>query len=225
MNYIGIDTSLTSTGVFIKTNNDEFYYNYKNNNKLSKWHKTLHFITYNDYHIPKLANYNDEQIAKIIMYDNITDKIVKDILTHCDPRETIIFTEGYAYSSNAGPLIDLVTYATLLRLKLLKYNFIDFKIIPPSSLKINTCKKVYKPIEKIVGGKNARIEYIYKNNIGIPGGSFKKNEMLGSLFDCKIDNKIKQTLLPFKVELLQMKNIPAPISDIVDAIWLVYSNI
>ena len=207
MNYIGIDTSLTSTGLFIKCNDKEFYYNYKNNSKLSKWHKTLDYINYKDYHIPKLDDYSDEQIAKIIMYDNVTDKIVKDILTHCKPEKSIIYTEGFAYSSNAGPLIDLVTYATLLRIKLLKYNFIEFKIIPPSSLKVNTCKKVYKPIEKIIGGKYPRIEYIYKNTIGISGGSFKKPEMLQSLFDSNIDNQIKTTLLPYKNELLKMKNI------------------
>jgi len=227
MNYIGIDTSLSSTGVYIKTQNGDFYYNYKNSPKLSKWHKTLSYMTYKDYSIPEIDNYSDLEIVKLIKYNEITDMIVNDILTHCKPEECIILTEGYSYSSsNTSSLIDLIGYATLLRTKLLKYSFNDFIIKSPSTLKMETCKYTYKPIEKSIGGKNPRIEYIYKSDIGIPGGRFHKPDMLKAIFDnVNIDIQLKTSLSYHKEELLKMKAIPKPIDDIVDAIWLVYTEI
>ena len=48
----------------------------------------------------------------------------------------------------------------------------------------------------------------------------KKQEMLLALFESDIQNKLKTALHSFKDSLLSMKTIPAPISDIVDAIWL-----
>lgn len=225
MTYIGIDTSLASTGLYILSAEGEFYYNYRNNDKLSKWHKTLSYITYHDYDIPKMENYSDQEIAKLIKWDDLTTLIVEDILKHCTPENTMIWTEGFSYSSNAGPLIDLVTYATLLRKKLVELNFNSIVIKAPSTLKLDTCKKTYTPIEKVIKGKKPRIEYIYKNDEGISGGRFQKREMIKALFDFSTNLRIKDSLLYHKKELLEMKNIPKPIDDMVDACWLVYSSI
>lgn len=227
-NYIGLDLSLSSSACYIRlTDGTEFYYNYRNSDKLSKWHKVLSYITYRDYSIPEIDNYSDLELGKLIKYGEITDLIVQDILNHCKPEDTIIVTEGYSYSSsNTMSLIDLIGYATLLRSKLVKQNFADFIIKSPSTLKLETCKITYKPIEKQIGGKKPRIEYIYRNTIGIPGGSFRKPEMLQSLFDNdKIDIHIKQSLSYHKEELLSMKAIPTPLSDLVDAVFLVYTEI
>lgn len=216
MTYVGIDTSLTSTGLFIKADNAEHYYNYRNSTKMTKWHRVASYVTYRDYEVPEMENFSDEQLAKLIKYDQITDMIVNDILAHCKPEETQIFTESYSYSSMAGPLIDLVTYATLLRIKLVKHNFNNIVIIPPTSLKSKTCVKVYGPGDK---KKPSR------NHIGISGGKFKKPDMLRALFESEIVNQLKSSLEYHKEEMLQMKSVPAPIGDLIDAIWLVNSNI
>ena len=227
-NYIGLDLSLSSTGLFILlADGTEHYFNYKNNDKLSKWHKTLSYVNYRDYHVKKFNNYSDNEISKLLEYNKITDIIIKDILSIIpDLSTTIVTTEGFSYgSSNTISLIDLITYATLLRNKLLTYKLHDFIIKSPSTLKLETCKLTYKPIEKQIGGKKPRIEYIYKNTIGISGGRFQKTEMVQSLLDnTGIINKIKTTL-SMHTDLLKMKSIPTPISDIVDAIWLVYTTI
>lgn len=227
-NYIGIDTSLSSTGLYIKLkDNTEFYYNYRNTDKLTKWHKILDFVFYKDYENIKLDNYSDTEIAKIIQYNKITDMIVHDIISHCKPEETVIITEGYSFSSsNTSSLIDLICYATLLRNKLIQMNFNNFIIKSPSTLKMETCKASYTPIEKVIGGKKPRTEYIYKNDEGIAGGKFTKREMLKAAYDNNIlDVKITKILEFHRVDLLKMKMIPKPIDDLMDAVWLAWSEI
>lgn len=227
-NYIGIDTSLSSTGLYIRLKNGkEHYYNYRNTDKLTKWHKILDFVNYRDYENIKLDNYSDTEIAKIIQYNKITDMMVVDILSHCIPEETIIITEGYSYSSsNTSSLIDLICFATLLRNKLIDLDFNDFIIKSPSTLKVETCKSTYKPREKIIGGKKPRTEYIYKNDEGITGGKFTKREMLKSVFDnINVIIYIKKILDFHYLDIIAMKMVPAPISDLVDAAWLAWTEI
>ncbi|TXG84826.1 MAG: hypothetical protein E6R13_02695 [Spirochaetes bacterium] len=227
-NYIGIDTSLSSTGLYIiLKDGTEFYYNYRNTDKLTKWHKTLDYVTYKDYENIKVDNYSDTEVAKIIQYNKITNMIVHDILQHCVPEETVIVTEGYSFSSsNTSSLIDLICYATLLRNKLISMTFNNFIIKAPSTLKLETCSLTYKPIVKEIGGKNPRKEYIYKNDEGIAGGKFTKREMLKSAFDNKkLNIRITKTLLFVKSELLKMKMIPKPIDDLMDGVWLAWSEI
>jgi len=214
MNYIGIDTSLTSTGVYILIDNKEYIFNYRNNNKSTKWHAKLNFIKYEDYNIIKLSDYSQNEIEKIKQYDIITDKIIGNITALCRPEDSEIWTEGFSYSSAAGKLIDLVCYATILRNKLIKLGF-KLNVVAPSSLKKATCIRVYPHnIENKV----------YKNNRSVSGGKFKKQEMLEALYDSNINSIIKTYLIEDKTLLLKMKSIPSPISDIVDAFWLVWSS-
>lgn len=218
-NIIGADLSLASAGVFIKTkNNEEHYFNYKNNNKTTKWHKLLNFVNYNEYVVNKTDNFSLEQVEKIKKYDEITDKIIMDILSVCIPEESIVVMESYSYSSMAGPLIDLVSYSTLLRSKLIKLNF-ELYFVPPTSLKANTAKLVYGPGK--ITGKKKKKEGPAKNKLGIAGGAFKKQEIFLALCESNLKSKVKDKLLPYKKELWKMKSIPSPISDIIDAIFLV----
>lgn len=224
MNYVGLDCSLTSTGLYILLENgSEYYYNYMNSEKKSKWHKTLSYITYRSYENIKTEGYSDSEVAKIIQYNKITTMIVADILKHCKPEQTKIITEGYSYSSsNTSSLLDLVCYATLLRNKLISLPFNEFIVKAPSTLKLETCQMTYDPIIKIIGGKNPREERIYKNKIGISGGNFKKPDMIEAVFDCDYitDCAIKKSLLPYRKDLFKMKAIPKPIDDMIDALLL-----
>lgn len=230
-NYIGIDTSLSSTGMYIlTTENKEFYFNYKNTSKLTKWHKVLSFVKYTSYDNIKTDEYGTTEIAKLLNYDNITNKMIEDIktsLTEEQIKNTIVITEGYSYSSsNTSSLIDLISYATMLRIKLLHMNILDFIIKPPSTLKMETGATTYEPIVKEVGGKNPRTEYSFKNKIGLSAGSFQKHDMFDALYDNeKININFKKALLEHKVDILKMKSIPKPIDDIVDAIFLVYTEV
>lgn len=227
-NYVGIDTSLSSTGMYIITKEGkEYYFNYKNTKKLSKWHKVLSYTKYSSYDNIKTDEYGTTEIAKLLQYDNITEKMVSDITSVCDLEETIVVTEGYSYSSsNTSSLIDLIGYATLLRIKILKHNVYDFIIKPPSSLKMETGACTYEPNIKEIGGKNPRTEYSFKNPLGLSAGSFQKHDMLEAMFDnTDININIKKSLLEHKTDLLKMKSIPTPISDLVDAVWLVYTEI
>ena len=166
-NKIGVDTSLSSTGMYISTPSGEHYFNYRNNDKHTKWHKLLDFVKYRDYYAKDTIqnNYSSTEVEKLCKYNYITDIIVNDIQEHCKPEETEIFTEGYSYSST-GDIIDLVTYGAILRNKLITKGFC-LNIIAPTSLKMNTCKYTYSSS---------------KNNNGISGGRFKKTRnVIGSI--------------------------------------------
>jgi hypothetical protein len=215
--YIGIDPSLASTAVYIKTPAGEFYYNFINKEKLTKWHKVLSYVDYVYTEIKESEVYSEGEILKNLQYDIIAKKIVEAILTHCKPEESFIAMEGFSYaSSNTSSLIDLVALSTLIRYHILQYNFVDLIIKAPSSLKADTCLLTYGPGEK---KKPSR------NDEGIAGGKFKKREMLKAVFDNdKIQCRVKDSLLYHKQELLKAANIPKPIDDIIDSILLVYTE-
>ena len=117
-NYVGLDISLSSTGLYIlMKDGTEHYYNYINKNKLSKWHKKLSYINYESYTNLKSEDYSESEILKMLQYKGVTSKIYQDIIKHVNPEETIVITEGYSYSSsNTSSLIDLICFATLLRI-------------------------------------------------------------------------------------------------------------
>ena len=230
INYIGLDTSLSSTGMYIKTPTEEYYFNYRNSCKDSKWHKTFSYVRYYDYLLPETNEFSEEQIVKLKTYDEVTDAIINDMVSICNPAETVVITESYSYASTAGPLIDLVTYATLLRNKILKKGFLELIVVPPTSLKSRTCIKVYGPGELIVPKRPSKKVVAEKrkpsrNHIGIPGGKFQKQDMLLALFESDLDIRFKRSLQIHANELVKMKGIPSPISDIVDAIWLVEAHL
>jgi len=216
--------------MYIKTPQGEYYFNYRNSSKDSKWHKTLSYVRYYDYLLPETTEFSDEQIVKLKTYDEVTDAIVNDIISICDPQQTVVLTESYSYASTAGPLIDLVTFATLLRQKIIRKGFLELIVVPPTALKARTCVKVYGPGELIVPKRASKKPQPEKrkpsrNHIGVPGGKFQKTEMLLSVFDSNLQSKIRNSLEIHKSELMKMKKIPSPISDIIDAYWLVESFI
>ena len=226
--------SLSSTGLYIlKDDGTELYFNYKNTDKLTKWHKTLSFINYRSYSNVKSEKYSDSEVLKILQYDNITNIIFNDILNNVKPEETIIVTEGYSYaSSNTTSLIDLVSYASLLRAKLVKMPFVNFIVKAPMSLKVETCMITYGPvieevkISKRKSSKPPKEKPLKcKNRFGIAGGKFTKHDMFDAIIDCKYKMKIKEILAPHQKEIQLMKSIPKPIDDMVDSVWLVLSEL
>lgn len=218
-NIVSIDPSLSCTAMIV--NNKKFIYTNSNialtkKLNLNKWFAICEdHITYRltDYTRSKI--YSDQEILKLTEYNTVTDKIIVDITDNLNPGEEIfIAIEGYSQSSSAGPLIDLVTFSTLLRNKLIKISN-NLEIISPSSLKLEAAKMTYPVIEK---GKRVK-KYEWRNHEGIAGGKFTKIEMLKSLIEnnnLHSDPWVK-LLLEYKDELLSVKKIQKPIEDMNDA--------
>ncbi len=225
MNFIGIDPSLISTAVVVNGK----ILNYCRESKvmlksgMSKWfksaeqHCTYRFISYRDF-----DNYSDGELTKLKDYDFITEMIIEDILVNINPDEECkIGIEGYNFGATVGDLIDLVTFSTLLRKKLFDRVSEDIIVMSPSTLKLEACKLTYDPIIKEVGKKVKRVEYEYRNKLGISGGKFTKRDMaLAIIENEKIDDPWFKYLTSIKRELLDVKDIQKPHEDVNDAVLI-----
>jgi hypothetical protein len=224
MNYIGIDPSLISTAVVI--NGKLFNYCREENatttkGGLSKWYSmcepyvTYRWIKYNTY-----KNYSDGELVKLKDYDAVSDMIISDILANIDlTQPTKIGAEGYSYSSDAGNLIDLVTFSTLLRKKLYDKVSTNIIILSPMTLKQECCKMTYKPVD--IGKKKEKLEW--RNNEGIAGGKFTKREILLSISENdKLNDSWSKHIVLNKDEMLESKTIKKPMEDLNDA-YVIYN--
>jgi hypothetical protein len=218
MNYIGIDISINSTAIFIEANGIEKILSFTNKKDNNIYIKELNRSGVNFTHFERkiLKDYTDNELSKIRHYIDISDSIIDKILSIIDlTKKTYCQIEGYSFSKNTSSILDIVSLSTLIRSKLLvNIKDIDMKIISPSSLKLEACKMVYKPID--IGKKKPKYEY--KNNLGISGGSFKKHDMYRAIIDGKIDCIIYDFLNDY-IHILEMAKIPNPIEDIIDSIF------
>jgi hypothetical protein len=220
MNIIAIDPSLSCTAMIV--NDHKFIYAKEDygvsikTGKLKKWFDLCQpMIQYRWINSIKSINHSDQEILKLVSYDLITDNIIDDIKLHIKDNElTKIGIEGYSYSSSAGPLIDLVTFSTLLRLKLYSQISHNIRVIQPASLKLESCMLTYPPTKK--GVKVIKLEY--RNHDGIAGGSFKKPEMLKALIDnSNLVCEWVEFLRYNSKDMLELNTIPKPIEDMNDA--------
>ena len=217
-NIIGLDPSLISTSLTIYGKNGLKMFNYCresdacNKSGLSKWFKlsegylTLRFIKYR-----KFDNYSDGELIKLKDYDEITSQIIKDIEDNIDKSlPTKIGIEGYSFSSSSGPLIDLVSFSTLLRKKLFDYISQDINVMAPSTLKIEACKLTYPPINE---GKK-KIKLVYKNNEGVAGGSFTKHGIFLSIVEnVNLIDPWSMLCKSLKTEIMSAGKVPKPFED------------
>ena len=190
-----------------------------NKSGYSKWFKycedkvTFRFINYRE-----SESYSEGELLKLKDYDKISDQIIKDIEDNIDKSQpTKISIEGYSYSSDAGAIIDLVTFSTLLRKKLFDYISADITVLSPSTLKLESCKLTYPPINE---GKK-KDKWVYKNSYGISGGSLTKHGM----FMCIVDNnEIKDEWLnlcrTLKDDIMNATKVPKPFEDLNDSFLL-----
>jgi hypothetical protein len=225
MNVVAIDPSLSCTGIVVNDKRFAFVNRkiaHTSKGALNKWfelassHVDFTFVDYGE----DVHDYATTEICKLNAYDIITTDIVDTILDNIQPSEYItrVLMEGYSYSSAAGPLIDLVTFSTLLRHKLYEHTN-ELEIISPTSLKLEAAKLTYPAIPK---GKKV-VRYEYRNNEGIAGGSFKKHEMYKALVENdKLSSPYIDFLREHQKEILNYKNIPKPIEDVNDAQILYY---
>ena len=220
MNYVGIDPSLTSTAmvandkVFVYTKESSVY----RKKGMEKWFSICeNYINIRTFYPEISKEFSKNEMLKIIRYDGATDLIVEDIKKILNNDEkTRIYIEGYSYNSKSGDIIDLVALSTLLRLKLTSITD-DIKIIPPSTLKKESCILTYPG--KDIGIKKPKIEY--RNLEGVAGGNFKKHEMYKAIIENKTymdswSNHLREQ----KEEIFSMKSVPKPYDDINDAFLL-----
>jgi len=209
---IGIDPSLNSTAITIYKNSEYKIFNYTNNKPTYKWIKEIDKLVNFTFHkFIDSKDYSESEIDKLKMYDIITSSIVTDIKLFAD-NNTSIYIEGYSYSSQQGKLIDLVTFSTLLRLKLLDIKNIKINVVPPSSLKKYISDVVYEKDKKGIS----------RNEDGKAGGSFDKKDMMIALLKLDLNIDYFYYLEENKNVLLKKKNISKPFDDLNDSILLAY---
>lgn len=222
MNIVTIDPSLSSTAMIV--NDKKFIYTKQSIARtkklnLNRWFSVVDdLITIREFGDTPDLPYDELEAFKLSKFDDMTSIIVKDVLDNIDHEwQTTIMMEGYSFSSDAGPLIDLTTFGTLLRSKLvaakLKHSGLPFNIIAPTALKAAAAKLTYPGV-----AKNKKGDLEYRNKEGVAGGSFKKHEMYKVLTEnTSLDCEWVRMLREHSDDILSMKSIPKPIEDINDA--------
>lgn len=229
-NIVAIDPSLISTALVVSSGDTFKIYNYCRESKvfgkkgITKWFKSAEqYVTYKFIEYREFEDYSEGELVKLKDYDKITDLILEDILTNIDPtKETKIGIEGYNFGAQVGDLIDLVTFSTLLRKKLFDRVSEDITVLSPSTLKLEACKLTYKPTIKEIGGKKPRVEYIWRNNMGIPGGKFTKTEIFRSIVENEKNKDFwTKHCIEIKDDILPMSTTPKPYEDLCDS-YIIY---
>ena len=229
-NIVAIDPSLISTAVVVSSGDTFKIYNYCRESAaygktgLKKWYKMAEehvkykFISYRVY-----KDYSEGELVKLKDYDTVTDSIISDILSNIDPKKpTKVGIEGFSFGSVSGDLIDLVTFSTLLRKKLFDIVSQDIFVMSPSTLKLESCKLTYPPIIKESGKKKITYKEEYRNNMGIPGGSFTKREIFYSIIENdNLDDYWAKHCKSVKDDVLSVGSINKPYEDSDDA-YLIY---
>jgi hypothetical protein len=221
MNIIGIDISIDSTGMSINRGDELLLFNFTILKNSVGWiKKTMTFVDYEfiNYTYKDIENYTESELMKLREYDLVTDKIYNKILGNIDKNEeTYIAVEGYNYGlKNTNSIVDIVTFSTLLRMKLLDIPKLEKIIfISPKSLKSEVASMVYG----FTLNKNGK-KIINKNLNGVSGGSFDKKDMLVALYHMNEDNKFSKLLNTYKDDLLKLKNVPRPWDDLVDSYFI-----
>ena len=217
MNIICIDPSLTCTAVVVNDHKAVFTTEstgHTKKQKLNKWFEItdpyVDFI-FHSFESNSIS-FAKTEVQKLEKYDDITTGITDYITSKLVDGPSKIFIEGYSFSSAAGPLIDLVTFGTLLRFKLFNLVSNEITIIPPSELKLLAAKLTYQPTKE---GKKE----VWRNKSGVAGGKFKKHEMYRALIenDSLKDDPWVELLVEHSSDILSSKSVPKPIEDVNDA--------
>jgi len=215
MYIVGIDPSLSSTAISIYKDGEYKIFNYNNKKSNYIWFKsTSNLIDYSHHEYVIGKDFSASEVEKIKIYDEVTDNIVNNIKYEIGQEHTMIYMEGYSYSSK-GKIIDLVAFSTLIRYKLSKLPKTDLHIVPPSSLKKYVGEMVYEKDKKGV----------YRNDEGKAAGVFDKKDMMVGLLNLDIDSPYMDYLNKNRDDLLNPKSIPKPFDDVNDALILSYYGV
>jgi len=230
MNIVTIDPSTTCTGICI--NGEQMIAVVQESLAVSKkgdftkWFNlassSCGIETYQSYETKK--KFTDNEIEKLVYYQTIAKIVTSIIERHCKPDDTTVYIEGFSYSST-GNLIDLVAFSTLIRSYLVNNGY-HLVVVPPMSLKMETAKLIYPAVDvknrdRDPNLKPLKPKIMYLNPDDIPGGKFKKHEMLQAIKDSNFNDDWKSFIDEHYSDISGMKSIPPPIADLNDA-YLLY---
>lgn len=227
-NIIAVDPSTTCTGVCINGKvscvvSEEYAKTKKG--EFSKWFEIASTAAaINAYTEPtglaitKKTPFAVSEVRKLLRYDFITDYLINEIKKEVPNLSgSLCLIEGYSYNSMAGNLIDLVTYSTLIRQKLMRQGVV-LRVIPPAELKMCAAKLTYEGVD--VGKKKPKIEW--RNNEGVAAGRFTKHEMYKAICEnTTLNDSWKKLLTEYLSDQISSKSISKPLDDINDS-YLLY---
>jgi Holliday junction resolvasome RuvABC endonuclease subunit len=200
---VGIDFSINSTAIAILANTKillfSFVPNYNPDLKAFKFHKelseakTLNIFSYNKDKSSK--NSMEDQCIKLKNADELSDSIM-DIFEFTGITPTEVRIEGFSYGSKGNSFIDLITFNTFLKVKLIQKFGHIIKVVPPKTL-----KKAY------TGNGNATkcdmMRYFLENS----------------------ESPLKRKLVDMDIVREGEFHIPKPFDDLIDSIALVSSDL
>ncbi len=222
MNLVGIDISIDSTGMSLLRDEEIIISNFTTLKRNVGWvKKTMDTIDYEfiNYTYKDIDNYTESEIMRLREYDYVTDLIYNKIIGNVNKKDkTLLAIEGYNYGlKNTNSIVDIVTFSTLLRQKLLSLPKLEKMIIlSPMTVKSMTAELVYG----YTLSPKAKNKKINKNSEGISGGSFVKKDMMKALIDLNGNDKLSLLLNKYKDDLLKLKNVPKPWDDIIDSFFI-----
>jgi len=222
MNLVGIDISIDSTGMSLLRDDEIIISNFTTLKRNVGWvKKTMDTIDYEfiNYTYKDIDNYTESEIMRLREYDYVTDLIYNKIVGNVDKKDkTLLAIEGYNYGlKNTNSIVDIVTFSTLLRQKLLSLPKLEKMIIlSPMTVKSMTAELVYG----YTLSPKAKNKKINKSKDGVSGGSFVKKDMMKALIDLNGNDKLSILLNKYKDDLLKLKNVPKPWDDIIDSFFI-----
>ena len=193
---IGIDFSINSTAVTIIKDESihlfSFVPNYRSELSAFKIHKQItDLVTIVSYE--KAANTKDplkDQAIKLENADNLSNIIIETIKPYVIENPEIRI-EGFSFASKGNSFIDLITYNTFLKVKLIQNWGHCISVIPPKSLK-----------------------KMYTNN-----GNASKCDMIRAYIE-KSDSAFRNKLVELNLNVEGEFVVPKPVDDLVDSIAL-----
>lgn len=221
---IGIDVSKISTAICIEKNNVTKLYSYTTKKDNNIWVKeTSKFINYRHikYKYDENDNYSESEFLKLDEFNSITNIIISDIYDNIKKDGFLkIGIEGYSYNSR-GPIFDLIEFTTILKYKLMQsIELSNIEIISPLTLKTECCKMVYQPRIETKGKKIIKNILHYENTKGKQATKFDKWDMFNAFIESDLNIELKEWCKINEKEITKNKEVPKPLDDIIDAIWL-----
>lgn len=206
MNFVTIDFSLNSPGICVYSNNKYYFIGYlkpkTGTKKEQKMQEELNLLKDTQIsHQPDWTNnenYSKSEMIKIQRHMKTADDIINFILSVTETKKQyVVAFEGSSYGSSAGTnnIIDMAAGAAILKMEMMsRLEVLDMMTIAPSTIK------------KHAGN-----------------GRLKKDQLwLKFLENCLEDPELHNSaLLKYcKEEIGEVKKVPKPMDDLVDAYFL-----
>ena len=142
MNLVAIDFSINSTAVCVSTPDKIHWFNFVSNLDLNrkpfKTHKDLDELGLNiigyERNKPKDLTYTQEQSFKINNANQLSYCIINALAPFID-EDTLFGIEGYSYGSKGNSFIDLISYNTFLKSKIMRVSKRDILVFAPKTVK------------------------------------------------------------------------------------------